>query len=357
MKTSYHTSWLSILFAIVLSATSSNAQYGAGGVHLPMESQKASVTQTIGLTDITVTYHRPAVRGRKIWGDLVPYNNGIPIPWRGGANENTTISFTNDVTVEGKPLHSGTYGLHFIPGEKEWIVIFSTNSTSWGSFSYDQKEDALRVTVKPQPVEFEEYLTYEFVSPQPNKVLAQLRWEKLAVGFTIEVPTHDVVLASIRKELRNTPGFTWKSYDDAASYCADENFNFDEAIQWAKRSISIEENFDNLATLSTLQRKTGHEEEASKTMERAMLIAKPMELQGYGRSLLREKKVDEAMKIFEYNLKKNPDTWFVYAGMARGYEAKGDLKKAIENMKIALEKAPDASKPGIKAAIKQWEEK
>lgn len=333
------------------------AQYGAGGVHLPWESQKASVGQTIGLTDIEVTYHRPAVKGRKIWGDLVPFNGGDPIPWRGGANENTTISFSTDVNIEGKPLAAGTYGLHFIPAEKEWIVIFSRNYTSWGSFSYDKNEDALRVTVNPQLADFQEFLTYEFTNPQTDKVLMNLHWEKLKVGFTISVNVHDVVLASIRRELRNTPGFSWVAYNEAANYCADENINYDEAIKWANRSISANENFNNLETLGQLQKKMGKAVESEKTMQHAMLIAKPMEINGYGRQLLREKKTEEAMKFFEYNLKKNPDEWYVYAGMARGYEAKGDLKSAIENMKIALEKAPESSKPGIKAAIKQWETK
>src|SRR5205823_1326532 len=135
-----------IFFLILLCniAVNVKAQYGAGDVHLPYESQKASASQRIGLTDMEITYHRPAVKGRKIWGELVPYNSTIP--WRGGANENTTISFSSDVTIEGKPLAAGTYGLHFIPAEGEWTVIFSKNYTSWGSFSYDKNEDALRIT-------------------------------------------------------------------------------------------------------------------------------------------------------------------------------------------------------------------
>ncbi len=343
------------LFSQTLAPSHIFAQYGTGSVHLPWESQKASVSQTIGLSEISIMYHRPSVKGRKIWGELVPY--GASMPWRGGANENTTITFSDNITIEGKPLASGTYGLHFLPEEKEWTVIFSKNSTSWGSFSYDGKEDALRVTVKPQPAEFEEYLKYEFVNPQPNKTLIQLHWEKLAVGFNVEVNTHEVVLASIRRELRNTPGFTWQGYNSAANYCADENINLEEAAHWANKSIATEENFDNLQTLSELQKKNGKANEAEKTVQRAMEIAKPLELHSYGRQLLREKKTDEAMEIFEYNLKKNPDQWFVYSGVARGYEAKGDLKKAIENMKIALDKAPEESKKNIQGQIKQWESK
>ena len=168
---------------------------------------------------------------------------------------------------------------------------------------------------------------------------------------------HEVVLTSIRRELRNTPGFSWVSYNEAANYCADENINYDEAVKWSNRSISANENFDNLETLAQLQKKMGKPDESVKTIQRAMLIGKPMDINSYARQLLREKKTEEAMKFFEYNLKMNPEEWYVYAGMARGYEAKGDSKLAIENMKTALDKAPEAMKPGIKATIKQWEAK
>src|SRR6266568_2643504 len=134
-------------------AASAEAQFKNGSqpteLNIPRVSQRGSVTQRIGLTDITIHYHRPMVGGREIWGKTVPYGK----VWRAGANENTTITFSDDVTVEGKPLAAGTYGLHTIPDKDQWTIIFSKNSTSWGSFSYDEKEDALRVTVKPRAAE------------------------------------------------------------------------------------------------------------------------------------------------------------------------------------------------------------
>jgi tetratricopeptide (TPR) repeat protein len=331
------------------------AQYGAGGVHLPYESQKAWAGQRIGLTDIEVVYHRPAVKGRKIWGGLVPFDSGKPVPWRGGANENTTISFSSDVTIEGKPLAKGIYGLHFIPGENEWIVIFSKNSTSWGSFSYNESEDALRVTVKPKSAEFEEYLKYEFVSPKPSSVLLQLHWEKLAVGFTVDVDLDNTVLENIRKELRNTPGFSWVGYNSAAMFCIEHNFNYEEAMKWVKRSISSEERFENLETLSDLQKRTGDSIESEKTMKRALDKASAMQINSYGRQLLGQKRTADAMNIFQYNLKKNPNEWIVYAGMARGFEALGDMEKAIANMKTALDKAPESSKANIRSILATWQ--
>ena len=149
------------------------------------------VTQRIGITDVTINYHRPMVNKRKVWGGLVPYGQ----VWRAGANENTTIKFTDPVTIEGKPLPKGTYGLHMIPGENEWTVIFSKNSTSWGSFTYDQAEDALRVTVKPQAAEFHEALTYDFDDVGPDSSVVTLRWEKVAVPFKVGVNTHEIVAA------------------------------------------------------------------------------------------------------------------------------------------------------------------
>jgi hypothetical protein len=175
------------LAGLSLLAASAEAQFKNGSqateLNIPRLSQRASVTQRIGLTDITINYHRPAVGGREIWGKTVPYGK----VWRAGANENTTITFSDGVTVEGKPLAAGTYGLHTIPDKDQWTIIFSKNATSWGSFSYDEKEDALRVNVKPHAAEAFEALTYTFDDVKPDSAVATLRWEKLAVPFQIGV--------------------------------------------------------------------------------------------------------------------------------------------------------------------------
>ncbi len=155
------------------------AQYGVRDV--PMASQKAMVMQRIGLTDMMVTYHRPAIKGRKVWEGMVPYNQGQPFPWRAGANQNTTIQFSQDVAIEGKPLKAGIYGLHMIPAKGEWIVIFSNNATAWGSFTYKASEDALRVKVTPVTLEQpREFLTYNFRDIQANSAVCVLEWEKNA---------------------------------------------------------------------------------------------------------------------------------------------------------------------------------
>jgi len=174
----------SVIFLIFFSASVFAQNNG------PRASLKASVGQTIGTdTDITIVYSRPGVKGRKIWGDLVKYGmeerNGNKIPWRAGANENTTIEFSKDVMIEGKALAAGKYGLHMIPGEKEWIIIFSKKNDSWGSFSYSEADDALRVSVKPQVAENEEWLSYGFDNLAATEAVAYLHWEKVKVPFKI----------------------------------------------------------------------------------------------------------------------------------------------------------------------------
>ena len=158
------------------------------------QSQKSSVTQYVGVdTQITINYSRPAVKGRVVWGNLVPYGlgtseryaDGKPFPWRAGANENTTIELNNDVKIEGSALPAGKYSIHMIPSKTDWIIIFNKNNNQWGSFSYDESADALRVTVSPVEAPFEELLTYRFGNITDNSVVGFLHWEKLKIPFQI----------------------------------------------------------------------------------------------------------------------------------------------------------------------------
>ncbi|HEX7956122.1 MAG TPA: DUF2911 domain-containing protein, partial [Pyrinomonadaceae bacterium] len=206
-------------------------------LNLPDASQHARVTQRIGITDITVDYHRPLVRGRKIFGGLQTYGQ----VWRAGANYNTTVEFSDQVTVEGRPLPKGVYGLHMIPGETSWVVIFSRNSTSWGSFTYDPAEDALRVTVKPQTVENREALTYDFDDPRPNSALLTMRWERVAVSLKVGVDTPELVRQSLRNQLRARPQFEWPAWQEAADYLLNNGLGAEEALKYADRSIEIED--------------------------------------------------------------------------------------------------------------------
>ena len=172
----------------------------------PRVSQKAVAYQVIGLSKAKVVYSRPAVKDREVWGNLVPYN----APWRAGANENTTITFSSDVKIEGKELSAGTYGLHMIPTETDWEIAFSTNSKAWGSFSYNPDDDALKVTVTPKKSDhFYELLTYTFDEVGAEYAVCALQWADKKIPFKVEVNTHEVVLASLRDELQTQAGFTW----------------------------------------------------------------------------------------------------------------------------------------------------
>src|SRR5216683_1169110 len=333
------------------------AQFKSGGqaieLRLPTISQRAITTQRIGLTDVTVNYCRPLVGGREIWGKAVPYGQ----VWRSGANENTTISFTDDVSVEGHALPAGTYGLHTLPTADQWTIIFSKNSTSWGSFSYDEKEDALRVTVKPHPAELVEALEYSFDDPKPDSVAVTLRWEKLAVPFRVSADVNAIVLRSIQNQLRNTGGFTWAGYDEAANWCLDNNYNLEEALKWEETSIQNEERFENWETKSRIQDAMGRKDEAAKSFARAMDKATAVQLYVYARGLQQRKKQDEGFAVFKVNVKKHPNEWYAHGELARMASAKGDFETASKEMKLALPGAPDFAKQGIQRMIVRLDKK
>jgi len=320
---------------------------------LPRQSQHAGITQRIGITDITISYHRPLVNNRKVWGGLVPYGQ----VWRAGANENTTITFSDPVTIEGKALDRGTYGLHMIPNAEEWTIIFSRNSTSWGSFTYDEKEDALRVTVKPQAAELHEALTYDFDQVKPDSAVAMLEWEKVAVPFKIGVDVHSVVEASLKKQLRNLSQYTWMSWDDAANYLLAEKIAYDDALAYENKSIEVEDRFDNEHGKSVALRALNRKEEADVTLKRALDLATPLQLHMYARGLQGEKRNDEAFAIFRENAQKHPDMWFVHSGLARMYCSQGKFDDAAKEMKLALAAAPENQKTYVDGLVKKLEAK
>jgi hypothetical protein len=320
-------------------------------LNLPTLSQRAVVTQRIGLTDITIVYHEPLVGGRELWGKVIPYGK----VWRAGANENTTITFADDVSIEGKPLPAGTYGLHVIPNADHWTIIFSKNSTSWGSFSYDEKEDALRVDVTPHAAEFREALTYTFDDIKPESAAATLRWDKLAVPFRISVDVKAITERSIRNQLRNTGGFTWAGFDEAATWCLDGNCSLEQALKWEDTSIQNEERFENLLTKSQILTAMGKQQEAEATKAKAFEKATGVQLHVYGRGLQIQKKQDEGFAVFKINVQKRPNEWYTHGELARMASAKGDFSTAVKEMKLALASAPEQAKTQIQGLIARLE--
>jgi tetratricopeptide (TPR) repeat protein len=320
---------------------------------LPRPSQHALLTQRVGITDITVNYHRPLVNGRKVWGSLVPYGQ----VWRAGANENTTIQFTSPVTVEGQSLAAGTYGLHMIPNENDWTIIFSKNSTSWGSFTYNQAEDALRVNVKPQPTDMHEALTYDFDDIKPDAAVLTLRWEKLAVPVKIGVNTHEIVEQSLHTQLRSLAQYTWMSWDDAANYLLAEKTDYEEALKYSDTSLQNEERFDNLMTKANVLEAMGKKDDASTARSKALTMANALQLHGYARQLMGQGKQAEAFQVFQQNAKKNPDQWVVHVGLSRMYSAQGDFAKAAQEMNTAIASAPQQQKQPLQNLAKRLEDK
>jgi tetratricopeptide (TPR) repeat protein len=340
-------------FCLLLTAISGVTLAQSFVLDLPDQSQRAEISQKIGITNITINYHRPLVKGRKIWDGLVPYGK----VWRAGANENTTISFSDPVMIEGKPLDRGTYGLHMIPTADEWTVIFSKNSTSWGSFTYDQAEDALRVNVKPKAAELHDALTYDFDQLQPDSAVVELEWEKVVVPFKVSVDVHDVVQASLKKQLRNLSQYTWMSWDDAANYLLTEKVALDDALTYANKSIENEDRYDNEMTKSKVLKALNRKDDAAVAEKKALDIANPLQVHLFARQLQGEKRNDEAFAIFRENAKKHPDQWFVHSGLARMYCAQGKFDDAAKEMKIALTGAPDNQKSYVDGLVRQLEAK
>ncbi len=321
---------------------------------LPLQSQHAVITQRIGITDITVNYHRPLVNSRQIWGKLVPYGQ----VWRAGANENTTITFTDPVTIEGQSLDKGTYGLHMIPGENEWTVIFSKMSTAWGSFSYKQDEDALRVSVKPHAAEFHDALAYDFDDVKPDSTVITLTWDKVAVPFKVAVNVNDIVEASIHRQIRGLNQYYWEGWDDAAGYFLAGKTNLDEALKDEDQSIKVEERFDNLINKSHILDAMGRKDAATEFRNKALEKASPQQLYFYGRQLQGEKKQEEAFAVYRSTAKKYPDEWTSHVGLARVYSGEGDFDKAVKEMQAALPGAPDdANKSNLQNYIKRLQSK
>jgi len=348
---------LLVLFAGVLSVAGICPAQTATGetlmLNLPRQSQHALVTQRIGITDVTINYHRPLANGRQIWGKVVPYGQ----VWRAGANENTIITFTDPVTIEGQALDKGTYGLHMIPGESEWTVIFSKNSTAWGSFTYKQDEDALRVKVKSQTADLHDALAYDFDDVKPDSTVVTMRWEKVAVPFKVHVNVNDLVTASIQRQLHGLNQYYWEGWDDAANYYLTNKIGLDEALKDEDQSIQIEERYDNLLNKSRILEALGRKGDGDTFRAKALDKANALQLYFYGRQLQGEKKQEEALAIFRSTAKKFPDYWTTHLGMARVYSAQGDFDNAVKEAKLSLTSAPEANKNTIEAYAKRLEKK
>jgi Protein of unknown function (DUF2911) len=313
------------------------AQAQSAILNLPRASQHARFTQRIGLTDISLDFHRPLVAGRKIFGGLQAYGQ----VWRAGANENTLFEISDPVTINGQPLAKGIYGVHMIPGENSWIVIFSNNHTSWGSFTYDKSEDALRITVTPQTIESQEVLSYDFENPTQTSVVITMRWEKVAIPFKVEVNTPEIAAASLRNQLRARAQFEWSPWMEAATYLLDNNLNAEEALKDADQSIATEDRFENEITRSHALTALGRKDEAQAAHEKAVSLGSQPQVHSFARGLQALGHHEEALEFFRSNIKKDPNSWVGHNEASRLAVAKGDFDTAIKEMKLAQSLSPE----------------
>lgn len=327
-------------------------------------NKKATVSEYIGLCEVTIRYHRPGVKGRegKIWGkDLAHYGfkdlgfgSSKASPWRAGANENTLISFSKDVKIDGKPLAAGTYGLSMALGETETTVIFSKETNAWGSYFYDEKKDALRTTVKNEQNtdasrdnrEGVEWLKYEFLNQSESSAMIALMWEKQKIGFVVDVDILKTQFDTYVSEMKMPKGFSTIARNQAAEFCLENNYELEQGLKWADDAVGFQKNFQTLYTKAAFLKKMGKTAEADATMKEAIPLAATVDLHGYARSLLAEKKAQDAFNIFKMNYDKTPNIYTTNVGLIRGYSALGNYKKALEHAKMALTQAPDAVNKG-----------
>jgi hypothetical protein len=325
-----------VLGLLVLVPSLAHAQ--APNLKTPVPSSSAKVEQTVGLTVLQVDYHRPAVGGRKIWGDLVPFGQ----VWRAGANENTTFTTSSAIKVQGKPLAAGTYGLHMIPTANDWTVIFNKVNTGWGSFSYDQKDDALRVTVHPTATgDNEERLSYRFDDPTDKSATMVLHWEKLAVPVKLDVDTPLVVMSSMRGELKGLAQFSWEPWAQAALYWSQNGGNLDEAQRFSDKANTFGPHFRAMRVRAAILEKKGDKGKAEALRGEALKIADENDLNQLGYLLLGQKKMEEAIGIFQRNVQQHPQSWNVYDSLAEALALKGDKGAAVENYSRALTMVKD----------------
>ncbi len=322
----------------------------------PDNNKKALVAENIGITRVTVNYSRPSVNGRedKIWGDLVHYGfkdlhygTSKAAPWRAGANENTTIEFSTDVLVEGKPLQKGKYGFFIAMGRDTATVIFSRFNTAWGSFYYNPDDDALRVAV---PVihlsESVERLTYEFDDQATNSAALSLVWEKVKVPFRISVDLQKTQIEAFRREFNSGEFYRyWQNMNMAANYCLVNNINLEEGLSWADRSINTffgEANFTTLSTYAGLLEKSGRKKEADSIMKKALPMGKVADLFNYGYNLAKSGESQQAYNIWKTNFDREPGNDYSILGMALAYYVTNKKAEAIKLANKGRDKTEEA---------------
>jgi len=339
---------------IILSAIAiAYLQVSSAQMDLPPSggNPRAKITEEVGITDITISYSRPDVNGRegKIWGNVITYGfstssfitNKNTSPWRAGANENTIINFEHDVKLEGRPVKAGTYGLFMAVWPDSVILILSNQYNAWGSFYYEEKNDVLRVTVKPVALDKSvEWLKYEFIEQKEKSCTIALLWEKLMIPFKIDIDVDNIVINRLREQVTGQRGFNQLNLVAAANYCLNKNINLEEALSWSKRAAGFK-SYSTLRTLATAYEKLNRLKEADSVMIEALTMANVNQYIGYGRALIAQKRTDKSLEVLLAGKTKFGDVFAVNNGLMFGYAAKADFKNALVYAMKAMEQASD----------------
>ncbi len=329
----------------------------AQALRIPSDTNFSNaIGRRVGAANVDIKYNAPGVKGRegKIWGtNVVPYGfivlgfgSDMASPWRAGADESTTISFSHDATINGRKLKAGKYGFFIAVYPDSCTLIFNTNTEGWGSYFYDQSKDVLRITAKQQkamPVSVER-LEYKFINQQANSVDVALDWEYWRIPFTVSFDNGTAILNSIKEQLTGALGFDPPSLSAGAKWCLDNNVNLDQALHWINTAIDPalggNNSFTNLSVKSSILAKQGKTKQSEETMNSALDNGTALEMHTYGRQLLQKNEIDKAIAVFEKNYKKFNGVWPTTVGLMRAYSAKGDYVKALKYAYEALPQAP-----------------
>jgi predicted negative regulator of RcsB-dependent stress response len=324
----------------------------AQGITTPrIPSPAATVSQTIGISTVTVNYSRPSVKGREIWGALVPYGwnvqgfgSGKEAPWRAGANENTVITFSHAAMVEGQQVPAGSYGLSFVINkDNTGEVILSKDYRSWGSFWYDPKQDLIRAKIQLRDIPLTELLTYDFANITKTTAELDLNWEKKEFPVKIEFAVDDIVMNNAAEELKGPSGFNWQGYASAADYALQNKVNYDQALIWIDNAVAMNSNFTTLSIKSGLLKEKGRTADADKIINVALALGTENELNLYAYQFLNNGQPDKAIEIFILNTQRYPKSANVWDSLGEAYAIKGDKKNAIANFKKSLSMNPPAN--------------
>jgi len=315
-------------------------------------SPGSTLSQTIGISTVTINYSRPSVKGREVWGKLVPYGwnkqlnfgTGNSAPWRAGANENTTITLSHAGKIEGKDVPAGTYGLFFVINQdNSGEVVLSKDYQAWGSFFYDEKNDLMRAPIKVRDNGHTEMLTYDFMNLTKTTGELVLNWEKKQFPVKIEFDVDGLVIANAKDKLNGSTGFDVHNWITAANYSLQNKVDLDQGLKWADVAVNRDPRFPSSNLKANILDAMGKSDDAEKIRSQALATATEADVNNYGYQLLNQKKFDKAIEVLSANTKNFPKSPNVWDSLGEAYALKGDKTNAIKNFKKSLSLNPPAN--------------